>query len=268
MLQNFARMRALSIGATDGEFGRVRDAYFDDHEWTLRYLVVNPGSSLKSRWVLISPWSVTGFDWQAGRMNVALTREQVRHSPTIDADKPVSRQHETAYFDYYGYPYYWTGPFTWGPVPFPRETSATYAADEAEAREREQRNPNLRSANEVNGYGIEAVNGTIGHVEDFIFDDESWALRYFVVDTRKWLSHRHVLISTDWVERVSWEDRKAYVALTREEVRESPEYDPASFTPEVADAIDRRFEEMHGRPGPHARQGRGGSGESHWELPI
>jgi hypothetical protein len=215
--------------------------------------------------VLISPWSIRDVDWREQRVNVALTRDQVRNSPSIDTDQPVSRQHETAYFDYYGYPYYWAGPFAWGPVPFPREVAATDAALQGERRSDDKGDPNLRSASEVDGYHIEAVDGSIGHIDDFIFNDETWSLRYFVVDTRNWLPGRHVLISTDWVDRVSWEQRKAYVALTREEVRSSPEYDPASFTPEEADVLDERYRQ---RPGMRARQGRSGSDETYWELPI
>jgi hypothetical protein len=267
MLQSFASLKRMSIGATDGEIGHVRDAYFDDHEWTLRYLVVNPGSWLAPRLVLISPWSIRDVDWQARRVNVALTREQVRNSPGIDTDQPVSRQHETAYFDYYGYPYYWTGPFAWGPVPFPREIAEVDAARRSERRDKDEKgDPNLRSAAEVHGYGIEAVDGSIGHVDDFIFNDETWGLRYFVVDTRKWLQGRHVLISTEWVERVSWEKRKAYVALTREEVRNSPEYDPESFTATDADAFERHFGTSPQQPGARTRPGSRGSDD--WELPI
>jgi len=263
MLQIFSGLRRMSIGATDGEIGHIRDAYFDDHEWTLRYLVVNPGSWLTGRWVLISPWAIRDVNWQAQRVNVALTREQVRNSPDIDSDKPVSRQYETEYSDYYGYPYYWMGPFAWGPLPFPNEEGVTAdLAQKAVRRDTTRADPNLRSASEVDHYHIEAVEGSIGHVDDFIFDDATWALRYFVVDTRNWLPGRHVLISTDWVDRVSWEERKAYVALTRDEVRNSPEYDAASFTEAEEDTLHRHY----GRPLEQRR--RKVVNDTHWTLPI
>jgi hypothetical protein len=262
MLQTLSGLKRMSIGATDGEIGHVRDAYFDDHEWTLRYLVVSAGSWLTGRWVLISPWAIRAVNWQAKRVDVALTREQVRNSPDVDADKPVSRQYETAYSDYYGYPYYWMGPFAWGPLPHPREGGPADPAQQAQRRDTEKGDPNLRSANEVDAYHIEAVDGSIGHVDDFIFDDASWGLRYFVVDTRNWLPGRHVLISTDWVERVSWAERKAYVALTRDEVRNSPEYDAKSFTQVEEDALHKHY----GRSLEERR--RSAVKNNDWTLPI
>lgn len=261
MLQILSGLKRMSIGASDGEIGRVRDAYFDDHQWTLRYLVVSAGSWLTGRRVLISPWAIRDVDWQAQRVDVALSREQVRNSPDMDADKPLSRQYETAYSDYFGYPYYWMGMFAWGPVPFPKEGAIADPAHEAGRREKNG-DPNLRSANEVERYHVEAVDGSIGHVDDFIFDDATWGLRYFVVDTRNWLPGRHVLISTDWVDRVSWEGRNAYVALTRDEVRNSPEYDAASFAEAEEDALYRHY----GRPLEHRR--RGALKDNDWTLPI
>lgn len=262
MLRTFSDLKRMSIGATDGEIGHVRDAYFDDQHWTLRYLVVNPGSWLTGRWVLISPWAIRDVNWQAQRVDVALTRVQVRNSPGMDADKPVSRQYETEYSDYYGYPYYWMGPFAWGPMPLPEQTALAEQLRQEAGRDTEKADPNLRSASEVDGYHIEAVDGSIGHVDDFIFDDASWGLRYFVVNTRNWLPGRHVLISTDWVERVSWADRKAHVALTRDEVRNSPAYDAASFTQTEEEALHRHY----GRP--LERRGRGAANDNRWELPI
>lgn len=262
MLHILSALKRMPIGAVDGEIGHVTDIYFDDREWTLRYLVVNPGSWLTGRRVLISPWAIRDVNWQAERVDVALTREQVRSSPEMDTDKPVSRQYETAYSDYYGYPYYWTGPFAWGPLPIPKEGATADPTQQVERRDTKQGDPHLRSANEVDRYHIEAVNGSIGHVDDFILDDASWALRYFVVDTRNWLPGRRVLISTDWVDRVSWEERKAYVALTRDEVRNSPEYDPASFTEAEEDVLYRHY----GRSLEQRR--RSASKDSDWTLPI
>lgn len=236
MLRTIHDLKKMALGATDGEIGEVKEAYFDDQEWALRYLVVDTGGWLPGRKVLITPLSIRGMDWDQRRIDVSLTREQVKNGPDIDTDKPVSRQHETRYFDYYGYPYYWIGPSMWGPVAFPAGTVTGAAAGavptEAESmeretrrRERENADPHLRSTREVSGYHLEAADGSIGHIDDFLFDDENWALRYLIIDTRNWLPGRRVLVSTEWVERVSWDERKAYVSLTRDAVRESPEYD-------------------------------------------
>jgi hypothetical protein len=161
------------------------------------------------------------------------------------------------------------GPYTWGGVMIPREAAQMRSIGQAAQRETAKGDPNLRSANEVAGYHIEAVDGTIGHVDDFIFDDETWELRYFVVDTRNWLPGRHVLISTDWIDNVSWEDRKAFVALTRDEVRNSPEYDPVSFTEAAEGELYHHYHRRLGdrRLGTRARHGRSVEAND-WELPI
>ncbi len=222
----------MSIGATDAEVGKVKDAYFDDQHWAVRYLVVDTGGWLSGRKVLISPLSINETDWNARLIHVNLTRDQVQSAPDIDTDKPVSRQHETEYFDHYGYPYYWAGPAMWGPTSFPAGTGAALGQvpppvnpEMLAQREQQSHDPHLRSASEVIGYHIEASDGAIGHVDDFLFDDEDWSLRYVVVDTRNWLPGRQVLVSAEWVEDVSWSERRAYVGLSREEVRSSPEYD-------------------------------------------
>jgi hypothetical protein len=247
MLQTLSDLRRMSIGAVDGDIGRVKDAYFDDHEWTVRYIIIDPGPWLTGRWVQITPWSISGIDWAARRINAALTRDQIRNSPDIDADPPVSRQHEIAYLDYFGYPHYWSGPLLWGDVPFPNPRTLWSGARLESDRPIPRGDPHLRSASEVSGYQIQAADGSIGHVDDFLFDDQGWSLRYLVVDTRNWLPGRHVLIATDWVKDVSWEGHSAHVAMTRNEVRLSPEYDRRSFTHNAEEALHQHYRQSDPR---------------------
>ena len=119
MLRNSAHLKGFTIRATDGELGTVDQFYFDDETWAIRYLVVETGGWLGGRQVLISPISVVHADWEAERLDVALTKKQVENSPNIDTHQPVSRQHEAEYYGYYGYPYYWGGPYLWGPAFYP-----------------------------------------------------------------------------------------------------------------------------------------------------
>jgi len=119
MLTNTAQLKGVTIRTTDGEMGTVEQFYFDDETWAIRYLTVETGGWLGGRQVLISPFSVVQADWQARRLDVALTKKQVQNSPDIDTHLPVSRQHEAAYLGYYGYPYYWGGPYLWGPAFYP-----------------------------------------------------------------------------------------------------------------------------------------------------
>jgi hypothetical protein len=227
MLAKTTLIKGFAIHATDGELGTVDDFYFDDDTWAIRYLTVETGGWLGGRQVLISPISVADTDWQASRLNVALTKKQVENSPDINTHQPVSRQHEAAYLGYYGYPNYWEGPYLWGPALYPAglavpPTRSTVAM--AEAIRRESPDSHLRSAAAVTGYDIDATDGEIGHVKGFVMDDQAWAIRYIEVATRNWWPGKKVLVSPSWIERVSWAASKVYVGLTREAIQGAPEY--------------------------------------------
>jgi hypothetical protein len=226
MLTN-KHLKDFAIRATDGELGTIEDLYFDDETWAIHYLIVDTGGWLGGRRVLISPISVVHTDWEAKRLDVALTKRQVEHSPEIDTHKPVSRQHEAGYVGYYGYPYYWGGPYLWGAAAYPAglATPPTASTEAMAARiRRESTDSHLRSGEAVTGYNIEAADGEIGHVDGFVVDDEAWAIRYMEVATRNWWPGKKILLSPAWIERVSWTDSKVYVGLSREAIKDAPEY--------------------------------------------
>ena len=244
MLHNAKELAGLAVGARDGELGKVKDAYFDDQRWVIRHLVVDAGGWLNERKVLISPRSVRRVDWNGDAIDVDLTQQQVKDSPSIDTDRPVSRQHEIDYYRYFGYPNYWEGADLWGigmlPYPWVGTSADPIAAASAPAdpvvmrevqgrvdEEIDRADVHLRSCDEVGGYDILATDGSIGEVDDFVFDDENWAIRHLVVDTRKWLPGKHVLLSPDQIDHVSWEEREVYVRMTRDAVRNAPAYDPS-----------------------------------------
>jgi hypothetical protein len=160
----------------------------------------------------------------------------------------VSRQHEAEYLGYYGYPYYWDGPYMWGPALYPAglvipATASTQVM--ADRIRRESADSHLRSSDEVTGYSIEATDGEIGHVEGFLVDDKAWAVRYMEVATRNWWPGKKVLVSPAWIERVSWTDSKVYVGLSREAIKTGPEY--IESTPITREYENRLF--LHyGRP--------------------
>jgi uncharacterized protein YrrD len=241
MLRSLDNLANYAIEATDGVVGHVKDFYFDDHSWVVRYLVVHTGAWLGGKSVLISPVSIGEPNWTERLLPVAITREQVRHSPDIDTDKPVSRQHEARFFDYYRYPYYWGGAGLWGGGFYPGVSmlGEGYAFTDAEYdradRERVQTpgeaastahgDSHLRSCKSVIGYSIYARDGTIGEVKEMLVDERTWAIRYFVVNTSSWWVGHSVLVTPQWIERVSWPERGVYVNLTRQAVKESPNYD-------------------------------------------
>ena len=113
MLRGANELKGYTIEASDGDIGEVVQFYFDDEKWTIRYLVADTGGWLMGRRVLISPAALGRVDSNSRRLHVNMTKERVENSPSIDTDRPVSRQHETDYYNYYGYPYYWSGPYVW-----------------------------------------------------------------------------------------------------------------------------------------------------------
>src|SRR5262245_39640155 len=214
MLRSVSTLKGTTIAATDGEIGSVQDVYFDDVSWTIRYLVVDTGVWLPGRQVLISPRAIHPGTSDNG-VPVALTRHQVENSPSIDVDMPVNRLYEEEYSRYYGYPYYWTGPQRWGATPYPGVNPNQPSGAVRDAMPSDG-DPHLRSARDVMDYYIEATDGDIGHVEDFLVDDQAWAIRYLVVDTRNWWPGKKVVISPEWIKRVSWRDSRVYVDMTRD----------------------------------------------------
>jgi len=225
MLRTASHLKGTSIAATDGEIGSVQDLYFDDHSWTIRYLVVDTGTWLPGRQVLISPRSIMTVTDEA-RIPVSLTKSQVENSPSTDVDKPVERQYEEEYSQYYGYPYYWTGPYRWGATPYPGEGVLAVPEAAVAMPPRGGGDPSLRSTRNVTGYYIEATDGDIGHVDDFIVDTTAWAIRYMLIDTRNWWPGKKVLVSPEWINQVSWPDSRVYVDMSREAIKSAPEYDP------------------------------------------
>jgi sporulation protein YlmC with PRC-barrel domain len=250
MLRNVTHLKGFAIRATDGEIGTLDQFYFDDESWAIRYLLVNTGGWLSGRLVLVSPMAFRQTEWQSKRLDVALTKKQIENSPQIDTHKPVSRQHEALYMGYYGYPYYWSGPYLWGRESYPAGlTVRKEAVTQAEALQaragKESADSHLRSTNEVIGYHIEAADGEIGHVADIIIDDETWAIRYLEVDTRNWWPGKRVLVSPQWIEQVSWPVSKVFVHLSRETIKNGPEYFESM---PITREYENRLYSYYGRP--------------------
>jgi uncharacterized protein YrrD len=241
MLRSASHLKGTTIAATDGDIGSVQDLYFDDLTWTIRYLMVDTGTWLPGRQVLISPRSV-GTVADDERIPVALTKRQVENSPSVDTDRPVDRQYEEEYSRYYGYPYYWTGPYRWGATAYPGEAMVLPVTPDVVAPP--VGDPSLRSVRNVTGYYIEATDGDLGHVEDFIVDTSPWAIRYMIVDTRNWWPGKKVLVSPEWIREVSWPESRVYVDMTKDAIQQAPEYDPEQ---PLAREYEARLFGHHGR---------------------
>jgi hypothetical protein len=240
-------MEDYTIGATDGIIGRVKDFYFDDDAWVIRYLVVDSGEAGTRRRVLISPISVGRPNWSEKILPVSLTCSQVANSPDIDTDKPVSSQQEMGYVGYYGYGNYWGGGGLWGAGIYPDVLQAGLLhRNPAMPAEHRHDDPHLRSGNVVMRYYVHASDGDIGHVEGFLVDEASWAIRYLVVNSSNWWLGHKVLVAPKWIEEIDWAECKVSVRMTRDAVKHAPPYDPAIL-------LDRGREEAV-----HAHYGRSG----------
>ncbi len=221
-------LTTYTIGAIDTDIGTVHDFYFDDRQWAIRYIVVATGIVFSGRKVLISPLSLRHRPWSPLHIYVNLTREQVQNSPGIELHKPVSRQHEAEHHRHYGLPFYWEGTGIWGSWPNPRAlVEASQTVPKGEIKD-SSADAHLRSTHEVSGYHVKASDGEIGHLEDFLFDDETWEIRYAIIDTKNWWPGKKVLLRPQWIVRVTWADREIEMNLNRRIIQNSPEWDPDS----------------------------------------
>lgn len=226
MLISTKEFLGFDLQAIDGDMGFAKDLLFDDDHWVVRYLVADTGKWLTEQKVLISPMSMGKPDLNGHKIKVNLTRDQIESAPPLESHKPVSRQHEESLHSHFGFPYYWAGTGVWGMTSTPEELRKESTAATALAVEETNGDRHLRSVEEVTGYHIRATDDEVGHVESFILDDESYALRYMVVDTRNWLPGRKVLIPPAWVDTFDWAEGLALVNLTGKQIEESPRWDP------------------------------------------
>lgn len=243
MLKNLSQIEGRALRARDGTLGEVKDFFFDDRVWEIRYLVVETGAWLNSRRVLISPDALRPTESEPDVFPVELTMDEVRNSPELGADNPVAHRDEAALRSYYGWPSYWeafagiAAPIINTLGPGSLAMPDTVAASPAD--------PHLRSANRIRGCDIKASDGSIGHVDDFLTDQNGWRLRYLVIDTGHWLPGRKVLVAPSWIRGVNWDGRTLEIGMTRASIEASPPYDSAaSWNQEYID----RLHDYYGLP--------------------
>lgn len=224
MVRRVKDLEQFAIRSSDGhEFGTIQDFYFDDERWTVRYVVVRSGTWFSGRLVLLSPMTIDHVHWARSTVVFALTRAQIEAAPDANLAQPMSRRWEAAYAQHYAIPYYWAGTGIWGDWPTPSE--ARLAIRQPAPVEPGVDGEHLRSVQAVTGYHLHALDGEIGHADDYLVDDRTWTIRYLRVDTRNWIRGRAVLVPADQVVRIDWPRRLIYVRLTREEVEESRDDD-------------------------------------------
>jgi len=215
MLHNLKQICGHKLAASDGPIGHVKDFYFDDKTWAIRYLVADTGNWLSGRQVLLAPHSFGHLDHDGKILKINLTRRQIENSPSIDTDRPVSRQYEQNYYNYYGYPTYWEGGALWGKADYPGFAPSARSFEFQSYDYPRWDDVHLRSTNAVTGYGIQATDGALGSVSGFLVDQKKWAIRELTVETGHWYSGKEILITPAKIERISYEQSKVFVKLTK-----------------------------------------------------
>jgi len=233
VLNSVKNLKGYKLKCTDGEIGEVDEFYFDDRFWTIRYLVASTGQDSLKKQVLISPYALREITREEKNIYVKLTKKQAEEAPSPDTDKPVTLQFEEDYYHFFGWPVYWNGLFTWGDYPF---IQMGREKTKVQPESKKNWNHSLRGTRYVTGYKVHAEDGELGKVEDFIIDDETWAIRYLVISLGEWFADKKVLVSPRWIESVSFDELKVNLSLKMNEVKESPEYTPETMP-------DRDYEE-------------------------
>ena len=229
MLQNIKELYGHALAASDGDIGHVKDFYFDDQAWAVRYLVADTGTWLTDQLVLLSPHSFGRLDRDGKALHVNLTRKQIEGSPSIDTHRPVSRQYEEDYYRYYGWSGYWDGGGMWGMSGFPVIASGPIVIPPLTPETKPHHGHNqredlhLRSTKAVTGYHIQATDGVIGSVSSFMVDDKSWAVGELVIETGHWFSGKEILIPPGKIDHISYPDSKVFVKLTMADIKRTVE---------------------------------------------
>jgi hypothetical protein len=266
MLFALSALMRCPVEALNGRTGTVEDFLFDDETWRVRWMVVDTAAWLPGRKVLIHPSAIAPLDLgpRSGDrvplmsggpdlvLSVRLTKEQIEASPGVRDDEPVSRQMERHVQDYFGWDPYW------GVSYFGRNAIATALSPPpllASAAAREPADtethpgdgdPHLRSIREVKGYHLHAIDGEVGHVENFLPDNANWDIRYLVVATKNWWPGEHVLLAPYAVRSIDWESRHINLNVTRDRVKSSPPWDPITMIDQVG---EKRLHSHYGWPG-------------------
>jgi uncharacterized protein YrrD len=223
MLRSLRQLYGKKLGASDGDIGHVKDFYFNDQQWTIRYVVADTGSWLSGRLVLISPHAFENLHQDGDCLLVNLTRQQIENSPAIESHKPVSRQYDEEYY---------RAVDTWGVDGFPEAPPPPHLTPSEQASD----DLHLQSTQALSGYLIQTSEGAIGHVIDFIIDDKSWAICHLVVETGHWYSRKEIVISPKNIDRISYKESKVFVNVTKEAILEAPQYHVSPLGEEYGDS--------------------------------
>lgn len=247
MLQVGSALKGYAIEASDGVIGTVSDLLFDDRTWRIRWLVADTGNWLTGRLVLIHPSAIGRVDYIKQTLAVTLTKAAVKASPDIFQHQPVSRQMEYNLYDYYGWDPVWGSSFFGADGTTPAMLpSPAFTGPGGRENESEDNDPHLRSLGAVTGCDMQASDGGIGHLENALLEDDTWSIRYLIIDTRNWWPGQHVLISPYAVRQIDWPRQQILLNITRDRVKSGPPWSPLDL---IDQAYEKRLHSQYDWPG-------------------
>ena len=216
LLQTIRDLERYTLLAVDGELGGVKAFYFDVETWIVRYLRVKIADRSMEKHVLISPIAIGEMNEDEKTIHIELACEQIQNSPPIDPARPLSRQDEIDYYRYYNWTPYWELSPSSGSL-----RSRIRLVDPSESAIPGAEQTALHSTGELKGYMVRALDGEIGHIDDFILDTQYWMIRYLQIDTADWWPGKCILINPAWIEDLRWRKQDMSIAATREGIRQA-----------------------------------------------
>lgn len=238
MFKNLLDIKGFNLKGPNGNIGTCQDALFDDQAWTVRYVDVDTGGWLSERRVLLSPISLGAPSWEKGEIYTELTGDQIESSPKLDSQSPISKEWEDSFFKFHGWPYYGVGMHMWGLTHYPDESELKKIHSASPTSDiHKNTNQTIRSASELREYEVSARDGEVGRIKDFVFDTETWAIRYLVIENHSFLQRKKTIVSPFWVSHIDWMERACVIDLNRAEIECSPQPEGESN-----DYLDREFE--------------------------
>lgn len=222
MQHNIKSLLGYKIGARDGEIGHVKDFYFEDASWAIRYIVVKTGNWFMEKKILLAPQALLSPDWKNRIFPVDLSMEQVKNSPDIDTEKPVSMQQEIALYGHYAWQRYGGSGFYAGAsetvMDQPLIIDERLVVPERNLGEKNNA-LHLQSTHLLCGYHIRATDGEIGHLSDFMVNDMNWEIEYLVIDTHNWIGGKKVLLKVEHIKEIRWEESLIIVDINIESIK-------------------------------------------------
>jgi len=216
MLQDIKDLYGNKVSALDGTIGQVKDFYFDRSTWAIRYLVVDTGAWLAGRLVLLAPHAFGRLDRYERTLHVKLSSQQIENSPKLEAQQPVSREHEIACHHHYGWPAYWNADTRWGLTDFPGLRGRSTAKTEVQPPPRAY--PPLESTQSLGGYQIQTEKGTIGTLSGFTVFDRTWIICDLIVKPGEWYAGKDLRVTPDQIRQISHENSSVLINLTKSDM--------------------------------------------------